>query len=165
MEPTKMTIKDYPYIADLIEKYFGDSKTESKAAEKELINICEPIIKKYCKAIENYIEQIGGGFKLRDKYFDHDYSYNRGDIGDFVQYDEKENALEFWYSDGCRGEIYECEVYMPVEWLAVDKFDDNMVAIKNKIKSRLIEYLTNKIAEQEKELNCLKEHLGELKNK
>ena len=163
MEQTKKTIKDYPVISGLIEKYFGDSKSESENAEKELINICEPIIKKYCEAIENYIEQIGGDFRLRDEYFNFDYSRSRGDIDDFVQYDEEKNALEFWYSDGCRGEIYECSVYMPIEWLDEDKFDDNMAVIKDEIKSRLIEYTTNKIAEQEKELNCLKEHLEKLK--
>jgi len=164
MKPTKKTIKDYPVISGLVEKYFGDSRSESEKAEKELINICEPIIKRYCKAIEKYIEQIGGDFRLRDVYFDFDYSCSRGGIDNFVLYDEEARVLEFGYSDGCMGEIYECDVYMPFEWLDEDKFDDNMVTIKDEIKSRLIEYITNKITEQEKTLNCLKEHLEKLKN-
>lgn len=160
MEPTKKTINDYPIISNLIEKYFGDSKSESEKAEKELINICEPIIKKYCEAIEKYIEQIGADFSLRDDYFNFDYSCSRGDIDDFVQYDEEIGALEFWYSDGCRGEIYECGVYMPYEWLDEDKFDDNMAAIKKDIDNKYTRILKDKIAECIKDIDKLRKQLG-----
>ena len=165
MEPTKIAITDYyPYIDHLIKNYFGDSKSESKSAEKELIFICEPIIKKYCGEIEKYIEEIGGDFKLRSEYFDHDYSCTRGDIDNFVEYDEKDRVLVFWYSDGCRGEIYECEVRMPIEWLTADKFEDNMKAIKNDILKRLIAILNGKIVEYETHLNAVRKHIETLKN-
>lgn len=161
MEQTKKTITDYPYIANLTEKYFSDSKSESEKAEMELIKICEPIIKKYCKTIEKYIEQIGGDFSLRDKYFDKDYSCTRRSICTFIKYDEKHGVFEFWYNEGCIDELY-C-VYMPIEWLDKDKFYDNIMVIKHDIREHLIEQINNKIAEHEKTLTRLRKQDDNLK--
>lgn len=154
---------DLSAIYELIEKTKSDSKKESIDAKCELIDICEPIIKEYCVAVENCIVKINkdckvdGDYEIRQKYFDPNYQYNQGSIEDFIGYYDRK--LLFLYRDFCWGNEFACNVSMPMEWLDKDKFDDNMKVIKKDIYNKQIRVLNDKIAKCAKDLDKLRKQL------
>jgi len=96
-------------VLQLVDDFKSDSKSKSAKAEKELIKICEPIIKRFYN--------IASKFDISTEHFDFPYDYcaSRGSIDSFVGFEDMK--LEFYYTDGCRGELYEAYPEMPLNWL------------------------------------------------
>lgn len=98
-------------VLQLVGDFKSDSKSKSAKAEKELIKICEPIIKRFY----NIASQFG---RPKDFGFPGDYIASRGGIDSFDDFNDLK--LEFYYTDVCRGELYDAYPKMPLHWL-----DDN----------------------------------------
>jgi hypothetical protein len=96
-------------VLQLVDDFKSDSKSKSSKAEKELIKICEPIIKRFY----NIASKFG---KPNEHFgFPYDYRASRGGIDSFVGVENMK--LEFYYTDGCMGELYEAYPEMPLNWL------------------------------------------------
>lgn len=96
-------------VLQLIGDFKSDSKSKSKQAEKELIDICEPIIKKFYDISRTF------GSTIKNFGFPHDYMSSRGNIDSFVEFNNEK--LVFYYTDGCMGNFYEEYLEMPLHWL------------------------------------------------
>ena len=100
----------------------SDSKTKSKNAEKEIISLCEPVIKKHYEIAKEFGLTSGSiGDRPLDEW-DNDYVASRGSIDKIVDH-IKGTSIEFYYSDGCRGNIYEAFIDMPLDWLNAEDYD------------------------------------------
>lgn len=82
-------------VLQLVKEFNSDSKSKSKKAKKELIKICEPIIKRVYEIISEFDDE---GLS-EDFGFLYDYMTTRGTIDAFEGMEG--NVLEFCYSDGC----------------------------------------------------------------
>ena len=96
-------------VLQLVGDFKSDSKSKSAKAEKELIKICEPIIKRFY----NIASQFGN--PNEDFNFPYDYRASRGGIDSFVDFHDMK--FEFYYTDGCLGDHYEEYLEMPLHWL------------------------------------------------
>ena len=139
-------------ILKLVGDIKSDSKSISKNAEKELIKICEPIIKKYYNIAREYGNTEVCGWE-------EDYVSSRGELTEFIGYEN--GVLTFYYEDGCRGNHYECEVKMPLAWL-----DDSHIKEYRKFcKAKNLVLLEEAIKKAQLEFDKLKERQKELKKK
>ena len=100
-------------VLQLVKEFNSDSKSNSKKAEKELIKICEPIIKRVYEIVTEFDD-----FLSEDFGFPYDYLSSRGTIDAFDGMEG--NKLRFHYSDGCLGEYIEASLEMPLDWLDED---------------------------------------------
>ena len=96
-------------VLQLVGDFKSNSKSKSTKAEKELIKICEPIIQRFYN--------IASKFDMPNEHFGFPYDYraSRGSIDSFVGFENMK--LEFYYTDGCMGELYEAYPEMPLDWL------------------------------------------------
>lgn len=123
---------DLNKIYELIEKTRSDSKKESTDAKRELIDFCEPLIKKYYNTIGEFLDEHA------HMAFGHFMSiwfnnYNSGDdVDEFLNLDEKRNVLRF------HG-LYDGIVEIPVQWLDMEQFEMNMNNIKEKVLNEYID--------------------------
>lgn len=125
-------------VYSLIEDWKSDSKSKSRKAEKELISICEPIVKRFYKIAEQFGDpKVVGSFP-------YEYEVDRGEF--FEVTDFTGNHIEFHYRDSCLGEYYEDYLEMPLYWLK-DGADEEYF---NECKERAVDKL-------ELELKKLKE--------
>jgi len=134
-------------ILQLISDFESDSKTKSLCAEKSLIKICEPIIKKYYDITMEYNQLVYNVFnELSSDIFSEEYSSDRGDLVKFLRYNKEDNSLEFLYKDGCLGEVWECTVSMPVDW-----FDENYKqTFRKQYKDSIIKKLNTVLEQHER---------------
>lgn len=139
------------YILELIAKTKSDSKKETRAAKNELIKIFTPIISKFYD-IDMQDESVCSCMFSWGEYMN-----TRGDIDDFVGYDEKDNTLEFYYSDCCRGEQYTEYLEIPLKWID----DDSEETFRKECKKYKLSIVKNMIADLESKI----EKLEKLKNK
>ena len=142
-------------VLQLVKEFNSDSKSNSKKAEKELIKICEPIIKRVYEIVSEFDDE---GLS-EDFGFPYDYLSSRGTIDAFDGMDE--NKLRFHYSDGCLGEYIEASLEMPLDWLDED--------VPEKIFKQCKEILLHKkeieLHHSEERIESLREQIVELKNK
>lgn len=140
------------YILELIAKTKSDSKKQTRAAKNELIKIFTPIISKFYD------------IDMQDKpvcscmFSWGEYMNARGDIDDFVGYDEKDDTLEFYYSDCCRGEHYTEYLEIPLKWID----DDAEETFRKECKKYKSSIVKNMIADLESKIEKLKNKLKEL---
>lgn len=103
-------------VLQLVGECKSDSKSKSAKAEKELIKICEPIIQRFYNIASKF------GTPNEDFDFPYDYIASRGGIESFVGFEDMK--LEFYYTDGCMGELYEAYPEMPLNWLDEDSEEE-----------------------------------------
>lgn len=120
-------------ISNKIKRIEGDSKSDSKKALHELIDLCEPLIQKYYNAIGEFLDENAhmafGHFM--SKWFN---NYNSSDdIEGFLGFDKERNVLRF------RGSYDDGIVEMPIQWLDVEQFEMNMSNIREKVLNEYIE--------------------------
>lgn len=120
-------------ILNKIKRIEGDSKSDSKKALHELIDFCEPLIRKYYNAIEEFLDEnahMTFGYFMSIWFKNYSSS---DDIDEFLNLDEKRNVLRFHGSpdDGI--------VEMPIQWLNVEQFEMNMNNIKEQVLNEYIE--------------------------
>lgn len=140
------------YILELIAKTKSDSKKETIAAKNELVNIFAPIISKFHDIDMQYKQVCSCMFSWGD------YMNTRGDIDDFTGYDEKDDTLEFYYSDCCRGEHYTEYLEIPLKWID----DDAEETFRKECKKYQSSVVKNMIADLEYKIENLKSKLKEL---
>lgn len=137
------------YILELIAKTKSDSKKETRAAKNELIKIFTPIISKFHDIDMQYKQVCSCMFSWGD------YMNTRGDIDDFVGYDEKDDTLEFYYSDCCRGEHYTEYLEIPLKWID----DDAEETFRKECKKYQSSIVKNMIADLKSKIENLKNKL------
>ena len=140
------------YILELIAKTKSDSKKQTRAAKNELIEIFTPIISKFYDIDMQYKQVCSCMFSWGD------YMNTRGDIDDFVGYDEKDDTLEFYYSDCCRGEHYTEYLEIPLKWID----DDAEETFRKECKKYQSSIVKNMIADLKSKIENLKNKLKEL---
>lgn len=106
-------------VLSLIPDLKSDSISKRDAAKKEIISICEPVIKKFYNIAKEFELTYHESCHPSEEYFlkewDNDYISSRGSIESVC--DAKPTSVEFYYSDGMRGNIYEAYIDMPLHWL------------------------------------------------
>ncbi len=141
-------------VLQLVKEFNSDSKSKSKKAEKELIKICEPIIKRVYEIVTEFDD-----FLSEDFGFPYDYLSSRGTIDNFEGIED--NMLGFHYSDGCLGEYIEASLEMPLDWLD----EDAPEKIFKQCKEILLHKKEIELNHSEERIESLREEIVELKNK
>lgn len=140
------------YILELVDKTKSDSKKETKAAKNKLIEIFTPIISKFHDIDMQYKQVCSCMFSWGE------YMNTRGDIDDFVGYNEEDDTLEFYYSDCCRGEHYTEYLEIPLKWIE----DDAEETFRKECKKYQSSIVKNMIADMKTKISNLKNKLKEL---
>lgn len=141
-------------VLQLVKEFNSDSKSKSKKAKKELIKICEPIIKRVYEIITEFDDDLPEDFG-----FPYDYLSSRGSIDAFCGIEG--NMLRFHYSDGCWWDYVEASFKMPLEWLD----EDAPEKIFKKCKEILLNKKEIEINRLEEKIESLREEIVELKNR
>lgn len=150
-------------VLELINDFKSDSKTKSKKAEQEIISICEPRIKEFYKIAQSFEVTNDDSFTWRRSLpeWDNDYVARRGNIDyiNYVEVDDEKQVISFYYSDGCRGNIYDADIEMPLEWLddeTLDKYKEHCrefaLSLINEHHQKLQKQITE-LDEKQKELS------------
>lgn len=87
-----------------------------------------------------------------------EYINTRGDIDDFVGYDDEDDTLEFYYTDCFRGEHYTEYLNIPLNWIE----DNAEETFKKECKKYQSSVVKNMIVDFECKINNLKNKLKEL---
>ena len=140
-------------VLQLVKEFNSDSKSKSKKAKKELIKICEPIIKRVYEIIKEFDDDLPEDFGF--PYYD--YSSSRGNIDAFDGMEG--NKLRFHYSDGCLGEYIEASLEMPLDWLD----EDAPEKIFKQCKEILLHKKEIELHQCEERIESLREEIVELK--
>lgn len=140
------------YILELVAKTKSDSKKETRAAKNKLIEIFTPIISKFHDIDMQYKQVCSCMFSWGE------YMNTRGDIDDFVGYNEDDDTLEFYYSDCCRGEHYTEYLEIPLKWIE----DDAEETFRKECKKYQSSIVKNMIADMKTKISNLKNKLKEL---
>ena len=140
-------------VLQLVKEFNSDSKSKSKKAKKELIKICEPIIKRVYEIIKEFDDDLPEDFGF--PYYD--YSSSRGNIDAFDGMEG--NKLRFHYSDGGWLDYVEASLKMPLEWLD----EDAPEKIFKKCKEILLNKKEIEINRLEEKIESLREEIVELK--
>jgi len=143
-------------VLQLVKEFNSDSKSKSKKAKKELIKICEPIIKRVYEIIKEFDDDLPEYFGF--PYYD--YLPSRGTIDAFEGIEG--NILRFHYFDGgWFAQIVEASLKMPLEWLD----EDAPEKISKKCKEILLNKKEIEINRLEEKIESLREDIVELKNR
>ena len=141
-------------VLQLVKEFNSDSKSKSKKAEKELIKICEPIIKRVYEIIKEFDDDLPEDFG-----FPYDYLSSHGTIDNFDGIEG--NLLRFHYSEGCWWNYVDASLKMPLEWLD----EDAPEKISKKCKEILLNKKEIEINRLEEKIESLREDIVELKNR
>ena len=129
-------------VLQLVKEFNSDSKSKSKKAEKELIKICEPIIKRVYEIVTKFDDELS-----KDFGFPYDYISSCGTIDAFEGMES--NMLDFYYLE------------MPLEWLD----EDAPEKIFNQCKEKMLRKKEIELQQLEEKIESLREQIVELKNK
>lgn len=142
--------------ADLISDYRNGTKSVAKTAEKELIKICEPIVRLRYGIAKKYNQEIVEIGK--------EYDPSSGRIERIYEIRENpETIITFQYydpwkdSDGNEHE-YKAYINFPMSWLD----EDADVKFEKQCRKRKIDYLLVAIAYQRSNLQNMEDDLHEL---
>jgi len=136
-------------VLQLVGDLNSDSKTKASKAEKEIIRICEPIIKQHWN--------IGDKYKVLSKMgWDDIYMPQRGKIV-AVSYGIADH-INFVYHDASMSELFECTVKMSIHWLD----NDSLERYEKVCKGKRIVALEGMKEYHKKELEWIERELKEL---
>ena len=122
-------------VLQLVGDFNSDSKKKSSEAEYELIEICEPIIKKFKNVCREFGQSDG-------HHFGDEYRPSSGCIEHFEGI-ENTDELVFYYNDFFCGEEHPAYLRMPLHWLDEDGYENYRKYIKGKKLTKLEYELEN----------------------
>lgn len=133
-------------IEKLIKQYNSDSKSATEKAEKRLIELSRPIIKQFYEVAKLF------GIPFTASEWE-EYLPSRGDIEN-VNYADDE-SITFHYTDGCRGELIEDEIKVPLNWYE----EDAIKYYRENCRIEAYNLISRKIERSERDINEMKREL------